>query len=143
MTSDSDHILINRFREGDRASFEELVRKYHGRIYNLCRYMLRNSKDAEDATQDSFLKSYRNIEKFDQAFQFSTWLYRIAVNTCIDYKRKPFFLSFMKISKDGEESEYDHPSDRFSPEESYESKEHSAFRLTLGLSRCHRNYEPQ
>ena len=123
MPFENDHILIRRFKEGDRSSFEELVHKYHGRIYNLCRYMLNNSKDAEDATQDSFLKSFRNFEKFDPAFPFSTWLYRIAVNTCIDYRRKPFFLSFLKKSKEGEESEYDHPSALPSPEKSYESKE--------------------
>jgi len=123
MAFENDHSLIRRFKEGDRASFDDLVRKYHGRIYNLCRNMLNNSRDAEDATQDSFLKSFRSIDRFDPAFPFSTWLYRIAVNTCIDYRRKPFFLSFLKISKEGEESEYDHPSGLPSPEKAYESKE--------------------
>ncbi len=84
---DDEH-LIRRFRNGDVSAFEELVRAYQDRIYNLCRYMLRDPRDGQDAAQDVFLKAYRGLEDFKPDASFYTWIYRIAVNTCLDYKRK-------------------------------------------------------
>ena len=56
--------LITKAKEGDAAVFEELVRRHQDRIYNLCRRMLGQAQDAEDAAQDSFLKAYRNLGRF-------------------------------------------------------------------------------
>jgi len=88
MNKVDDIDLIRRFKNGDRSSFEELVLKYQDRIYNLCRHILGNAHDAEDAAQDVFIKAYRNLENFKPEAALYTWLYRIGVNTCIDYKRK-------------------------------------------------------
>lgn len=83
-----DGKLIERFKCGDVSGFEELVRKYQDKIYNLCRYMIEDAHDAQDAAQDTFLKAYRNLNAFKPDASFYTWLYRIAVNTCLDYKKK-------------------------------------------------------
>jgi RNA polymerase sigma-70 factor, ECF subfamily len=80
--------LIEQFKDGDPSAFERIVQTYQDRIYNLCRYLLGNSQDAEDAAQDVFLKAYRKLEDFRPESSLYTWLYRIGVNTCLDYKRK-------------------------------------------------------
>jgi len=125
--------LINRFKDGDTSAFEEILLKYQDKVYNLCRHMLGNSHDAEDAAQDVFLKAYQNLNRFKPEASLLTWLYRIAINTCIDYRRKPFFESLFKNSKEGDVFVVDHPSDSPSPEKLYESKKISnAIQLALG-----------
>lgn len=115
--------LINEFKKGDISAFEALVLKYRDRIYNLCAYMLGNSHEAEDAAQDTFIKAYQNLGKFKPDAALYTWLYRIAVNTCIDYRRRPFFESLFRRSDTGEEVAIEHPSASASPEKEYESKQ--------------------
>lgn len=114
--------FLKRFREGDAGAFEEIVRAHQDRVYNLCRYMLGNARDAEDAAQDVFIKAYRNLNAFEPAPSFSAWLYRIAVNTCIDYRRKAPLLSFFRTSAEGRELTMEPRSALPSPEKSYESK---------------------
>jgi RNA polymerase sigma-70 factor, ECF subfamily len=70
------------------AEFEEYVRKNEDRIFNLCLYMLGNSQDAQDAAQDTFIKAYRGMKDFRPDASLYTWVYRIAVNTCLDHKKK-------------------------------------------------------
>lgn len=61
MSEKSDDLqILKRFKDGDSTAFEEIVLKYQDRIYNLCRYMLGNAHDAEDAAQDTFIKAYQN-----------------------------------------------------------------------------------
>ena len=84
----NDTELIRRFEDGDLSAFEELVRKYQDKIYNLCRYMLQDARDAQDAAQDAFLKAYSNVKEFRADSALYSWLYRIAVNTCLDYRKK-------------------------------------------------------
>jgi RNA polymerase sigma-70 factor (ECF subfamily) len=115
--------IVDRFRKGEKSAFEELVLQYQDKIYNLCRHMLRNTHDAEDAAQDTFIKAYHNLDNFRPEASFYTWLYRIAVNTCLDYKKKPFFESFFKKADEGEEFIDEPASDRPSPEKLYESKQ--------------------
>jgi RNA polymerase sigma-70 factor, ECF subfamily len=115
--------ILKRFNNGDISAFEELVLKYQDRIYNLCRHMLGNTHDAEDAAQVTFLKAYQNLTKFKSEFSLYTWLYRIAVNTCLDYKKRPFFESFFKNADEGEAFIDEPASDCPSPEKLYESKQ--------------------
>jgi RNA polymerase sigma-70 factor (ECF subfamily) len=127
-----DLSLISRFKTGDISVFEEILLRHQDKIYNLCRRMLGNSHDAEDATQDVFLKAYQNINKFKPEASLYTWLFRIAVNTCIDYKREPFFESLFKSSKEGDVFVVDSPTGSPSPDRLYESKQISdAIQLTL------------
>jgi len=114
---------IDRFKGGDQAAFEEIVLKYQDRIYNLCHHMLDNVHEAEDAAQDTFIKAYQNLNKFRPEASFYTWLYRIAVNTCLDYKKRPFWESLFKSSSEGEEFISEPVSAGPSPEKLYESKQ--------------------
>jgi RNA polymerase sigma-70 factor (ECF subfamily) len=83
-----DNLLLKAFKSGNRAAFGELVRKYQDRICNLCRHMLADPDDADDAAQDTFVKAFQGAKGFTPTSTFYTWLYRIAVNTCLDYQRK-------------------------------------------------------
>jgi len=118
-----DLSLINRFKAGDISAFEEILLRHQDKIYNLCRRMLGNSHDAEDAAQDVFLKAYQNLNRFKPESSLHTWLFRIAVNTCIDYKRKPFFESLFKTSTEGDVFVIERPADSPSPDRLYESKQ--------------------
>ncbi len=117
--------LIRGFKRDNESTFERLVLKYQNRIYSLCRHILGNAHDAEDAAQDIFIKAYQNLNNFKPEASFYTWLYRIAVNTCLDYKKRPFFESIFKSSTKGVGEEFisEPASDEPSPEKIYESKQ--------------------
>ena len=75
-----DKVLVARFKAGDEAAFEEMVSRYWDRIYAMVLKLLRNSQDAEEVTQDAFIRAHRGLEKFRGDSSFSTWLYQIATN---------------------------------------------------------------
>lgn len=83
-----DLALVRRFKKGDEGAFNELVRRYQERIYRLCHRMVRNADDAQDLTQDAFVKAYLSLGKFREKSTFYTWIYRIAVNLCINFSRR-------------------------------------------------------
>src|SRR5262245_45653387 len=78
-------------QRGDREAFSRLVEKYQRDVYRLCYRYVNNHHDANDMAQEVFLKAFRAIERFRGASSFSTWLYRIAVNTCLNFRalRRP------------------------------------------------------
>lgn len=80
--------MTRGFKSSDLEDFEGFVREYQDRVYNLCRYMLREPQDAQDAAQDAFLKAFNGFKNFSPGSSFYAWLYRIAVHTCLDYRRK-------------------------------------------------------
>ena len=80
--------LILRCRRGDEAAFEALIRAHEKRVYTLCRRMCRNEDDALEAAQDTFLAVWRGIGAFRADAAFSTWLYRLAANACLDLLRR-------------------------------------------------------
>lgn len=84
----SESILIEKCRQGDVASFEQLISQYQVYVYNIAYRTLGHEEDAKDASQDALIKVFKNISQFTGEAQFSTWLYRIVVNTCKDYLRK-------------------------------------------------------
>ena len=75
-----DKALVARFKEGDESAFEEMVSRYWDRIYAMVLKLLRNSQDAEEVTQDAFIRAHRGLENFRGDSSFSTWLYQIATN---------------------------------------------------------------
>ncbi len=75
-------------REGDRAAFAELVDMYKGKLFHLAFRMLGNSQEAEDIVQETFLRVYEHFGRYDNQHKFSTWIYRIATNLCIDRLRR-------------------------------------------------------
>ena len=84
----SDGELVQRAREGDRDAFRELVERYQRKIATLALGMLRNRDDALDVTQETFAKAYQSLDRFKGDASFYTWTYRIAVNLCIDHRRR-------------------------------------------------------
>jgi RNA polymerase sigma-70 factor (ECF subfamily) len=82
-----DAELVASARAGDPDAFATLVGRYEKRIVRLVRGMVPES-DAEDVTQEAFLKAYRKLDGFDSRSQFYTWLYRIAANTAMDWRKK-------------------------------------------------------
>jgi RNA polymerase sigma-70 factor (ECF subfamily) len=83
-----DHRLIAECLQGRTAAFGELVRRYQDRLYNTVYRLVDNQEDAQDIIQDAFLNAYQSLSGFKGDSQFFTWLYRIAVNTAISFKRK-------------------------------------------------------
>lgn len=83
--------LIKKIKKGDHQAFADMVDKYKNSIYVICLRMVGNRQEAEDLSQETFLRAYRYIGQFDIDRKFSTWLFRIATNLSIDYlrRRKP------------------------------------------------------
>ncbi len=75
-----DRILVDRFRSGDEGAFDEMVTRYWDRIYAMVSQLLRNQQDAEEVTQDAFIRAHRGLVNFRGESSFSTWLYQIATN---------------------------------------------------------------
>lgn len=86
--SDIEKKLIKKSMNGDVASFETLINQYQKYAYNIAYRMMGNEEDAKDAAQDALIKVYRNLHTFKMDSTFSTWLYRIVMNTCKDALRK-------------------------------------------------------
>jgi len=87
-TVDRDQLLVRNFLAGDQTAFDELVAKYQPYIYNICLQMLDNPADAEDVTQNALVAAYRALPRFRMESRFSTWMYRIAINQCLSYRRR-------------------------------------------------------
>ena len=79
---EEDRELVKAFQTGDRTAFDALVLKHKDKLFNLCYWFLGDRQEANDSAQDTFIKVYRSLKKFRFESAFSTWLYRIAANTC-------------------------------------------------------------
>lgn len=91
---------IKQVIKGDQDAFGEIVELYKNSIYQLCYRMLGNRHEAEDMAQEAFVRAYVNINSFNQNLKFSTWLFRIATNLCIDRirKKKPDYYLDAEVS---------------------------------------------
>ena len=85
---DTEARLAMLARGGDRSAFAGLVDLYKDKMYHLAYRMLGSSHEAEDIAQETFLRVYTNLDRYDENQKFSTWIYRIATNLCIDRLRK-------------------------------------------------------
>lgn len=88
MTESEEKHLIEATQAGDSDAFNPLVRKYHLRIYTHIHGRVKDGKVVKDLTQETWLKAFRALKSFRADAAFSSWLYRIAENVCIDYFRK-------------------------------------------------------
>jgi len=84
---DPDDVLVRRSREGDRAAFVVLVKRYRGTIYNAAYRVLGREEDASDVTQGVFLKVIQRLDQFDPRYKFFSWIYRIALNDALNLLR--------------------------------------------------------
>jgi RNA polymerase sigma-70 factor (ECF subfamily) len=82
-----DSYMVEKCLEGDRSAFAVIVDKYKRQIYSITYSMTQNHADADDLSQDTFIKAYENLRKFKPGTNFRSWLCRIAVNSCIDHLR--------------------------------------------------------
>ncbi len=95
--------LVEKARDGNRLAFDQLIDRYQGDIYRMIFYRLRKQMDAEDLTQDVFIRAYRSIARLREPERFRSWLYTIAVNRVNDYLRKKRVRSIFKSSDEGPE----------------------------------------
>jgi RNA polymerase sigma-70 factor, ECF subfamily len=83
-----ESILISRAAEGDRAAFHTLVERHRPLVYRVAYQFAGNHHDADDIAQEVFIKVYQSLDRFRHDAQFSSWLYRVAMNACIDHHRR-------------------------------------------------------
>lgn len=101
--------LVRKSKYGDVESFEELIKLYEKKIFNIALSMTQNYDDAGDIAQEVCIKIYNNIKKFKEDSSFSTWVYKITSNTCIDViRRKRKILPLVVQTGNGDE-EYEIP----------------------------------
>jgi RNA polymerase sigma-70 factor (ECF subfamily) len=97
-------------QRGEREAFDMLVERYQRAVYRLCYRYVNNHEDANDMAQEAFLRAYRAISKFRGDSSFATWLYRIAVNTCLNFRaaRKPEPVELPEALADGRPGAAEH-----------------------------------
>lgn len=136
----AERALIKRAKAGDEAAFRQLVDAYSKRIYNIGLRMLGNSEDAADMTQEALIKIYRSLPGFRGDAAFSTWVYRISLNTCRDALRTAYRRHERVFSDFGEDdtanADFDVADYSAMPENLYIEGEETRFLLRLidGLS---------
>lgn len=123
-----DFKLVVKAREdGDQSAYAELMGKYRDSIFYMMLKMIRNTDDAEDLTIEAFGKAFNRLHQYKPNYAFSTWLFKIASNNCIDFIRKKKMKTFSidKPMEDGEGSSipYTIESSGLSPEEKYMKKQ--------------------
>ena len=127
--------LIDRAKKGDHAAFNELMAKYSSTIFNIGLQMLHDRDDASDMTQETMLKVYRALPRFRGDSAFSTWVYRIMVNTCRDHLRSASRRQEVPFSDFGEDDQeqtvYEVADDSQLPERLYIEGEEEAYLRAL------------
>jgi len=110
---------IKKALKGDQTAYRAILKKYHDQVYNLLYRMVHDKDEVEDLTQEAFIKAFNSLHNFNEEFAFSTWLYKIATNNCIDYIRKKKLATFSidkpLESKDGEYS-FEIPDSSYEPD---------------------------
>jgi len=91
--------LIRQFRLGDKSAFRRLVERYQHSVINLSYRFLRNKEEAEDMTQETFLKAYLSAHRYQPTTKFSAWLFKIAVNSCLNRLRDKKKFSFSRLEE--------------------------------------------
>ncbi|MBC7745249.1 MAG: sigma-70 family RNA polymerase sigma factor [Flavobacterium sp.] len=116
----NDFYLVEKAKEGNQKAYADLMQRYKDSIHFMALKMVNNKDDAMDLTVETFAKAFENLEKYKPDFAFSTWLFRIATNNCIDFIRKKK-ISTMSIDSmvddDGDDRPLQIRSDTLNPEE--------------------------
>ena len=120
-----DEILVDKSKNGDLNAFEELVRRYEGRVYSMAYRFMGNHADAVDLAQEGFIRLYQNLPGFRGDSSFSTWMYRVVANACRDELRRRQRQRNVSLDEMAESAggNIPVPSMEVSPEESAERNE--------------------
>ncbi len=124
-----DYELIDRAISGEQSAYDKLMRKYYNLVHNLIFRMIYNKEDVEDLAQEAFIKAFNSLDKFDRQFAFSTWLYKIASNNCIDYLRKKKLNTISidkEIDSEDDDLRFEIPDVEFKPDRSIIEEERKA-----------------
>src|SRR5579875_1508392 len=102
----NDYQLVVKARVGDQKAYASLMQRYKDSIYFMALKMVNNKEDAMDLTVETFAKAFEKLEKYQPDYAFSTWLFRVATNNCIDFlrKKKLHTLSIHSMMEDDEDS---------------------------------------
>ncbi len=126
----NDFRLVGLALQGDQKSYSELLSRYRDAIYFMLLKMVNNRDDANDLAIETFAKAFQNLEKYKPDYAFSTWLFKIATNNCIDFIRKRKLQTFSLDQSQGEEGEntktFEIAGNSPTPEESMVKKQKSA-----------------
>ena len=137
-----DLLLIERCKNGDQMAYTLLMRKYQNSVYHLCRKMVRNPEEARDLSQEAFVKTFKSLDRYNPVYAFSSWLYKITANLCIDHIRKQRMKMFsIDELVDGDEGpiarQLEDPGQR--PDEASERNEVSA-RIRAAIDKLPEHY---
>lgn len=139
----NDFNLVVRAKKGEQKAYAELMQRYRDSIYFMVLKMVNNKDDAMDLTVETFGKAFEHIERYKPDFAFSTWLYRIATNNCIDFIRKKR-LKVVSINtmvdEEGDERSLEIKSEILNPEESSIKKQENE-QLKLLVDRLPSRYK--
>lgn len=103
----NDSVLVEATQQGDPKAFDDLIRKYHPRLYGLVYHMTSNHEDTNDLLQEVFAKAYRSIHTFRGKASFYTWVYRIAVNMTLNFLKKKRRCHYSSLDNEDELIEND------------------------------------
>ena len=122
-----DFELVKLARDGNQKAYADLLQRYRDSIYFLLLKMVNNKDDAEDLTIEAFGKAFKNIHQYTPDYAFSTWLFKIASNNCIDFirkkKKKLFSIDKRQENEDGIDTSIHLKSDGLNPEEKFVKKQ--------------------
>ncbi len=121
--------IIEKVRQGDNQAFEVLVERYQTKVYNLALRMCGNEDDAFDLAQDAFIRAWKSLGSFQFESAFSTWLFRLTSNLCLDYlraKKRRAAVSLTMTGEEDEQAQLDVPDPAMTPEEAVLASEDKA-----------------
>ena len=116
-----DTRLIHEALRGNQAAYKKLLKKYHDQIFHLIARIVHNKEQIEDLTQEAFVKAFASLKNFNEEYAFSTWLYKIATNSSIDYIRKRKLDTFSidkPIAMEESEYSFELPDTTYQPDKS-------------------------
>jgi len=126
LTQDEERRIIDRVLSGDVNAFELLVEDQSKVVYHLCLRMVGSEQDAYDLSQEAFVKAYTNLNVFRGDSKFSSWLYKLTTNVCLDFLRKRSRQKTVPLTYETEDGDTEYlqiPDEAFSPETEAERRE--------------------
>jgi len=98
---EQEQLSIQQVLAGDKQAYAHIINKYKNQLYATILRMTKNPQDAQDLVQDAFIKVYRNLDKYDASGSFSSWLYRVAINHCMDeFRKKRYSMTQIEIDEE-------------------------------------------